>query len=256
MIPTKWIVTKLSVVFVDSRREKNIKRRQRNLIIRNMKYHMLDRVIFRLLLLIVIFFNPSQLSYVRHCQSMVMSTAISIETMSQLKSSLGIDTKKLQRQIASGRVYQQQHFLSSQEIQVLINQMDRMRTNNVMKPSGLSNKSKGNVQNFHVKNDRTTAPAPWWDESLQGVNVSCDGESKNKACRDLNSVSTKIQTLRMVLARLLNRPTMHDPTLAHECYYSRSCSGSSLKRHMDEKHEEMKGPRGWTLPRFVKIMSR
>merc|ERR1719356_1611789 len=36
--------------------------------------------------------------------------------------------------------------------------------------------------------------------------------------------------------------------LDHECYYSISDSGSSLARHMDERHEETKGPRGWLLP--------
>jgi hypothetical protein len=33
-----------------------------------------------------------------------------------------------------------------------------------------------------------------------------------------------------------------------ECYYSKSNPGSSLARHMDERHEESKGPRGWLLP--------
>ncbi|KAL3923374.1 MAG: hypothetical protein SGARI_006232 [Bacillariaceae sp.] len=41
---------------------------------------------------------------------------------------------------------------------------------------------------------------------------------------------------------------MSDATLNHECYYSLSNVGSSLPRHMDERHEEMKGAQGWLLP--------
>mmetsp|Transcript_20193 Transcript_20193/g.36471 ORF Transcript_20193/g.36471 Transcript_20193/m.36471 type:complete len:264 (-) Transcript_20193:124-915(-) len=41
---------------------------------------------------------------------------------------------------------------------------------------------------------------------------------------------------------------MKDPTLNHECYYSLSKVGSFLPRHMDERHEEMKGAQGWLLP--------
>ena len=37
---------------------------------------------------------------------------------------------------------------------------------------------------------------------------------------------------------------MKDPTLAHECYYSQSKPGAFLPRHMHERHEELKGPRG------------
>ena len=33
-----------------------------------------------------------------------------------------------------------------------------------------------------------------------------------------------------------------------ECYYSQSTHGKSLARHMDERHEETKGPRGWLSP--------
>lgn len=41
---------------------------------------------------------------------------------------------------------------------------------------------------------------------------------------------------------------MMDSSLAHECYYSQSRVGASLARHLDERHEETKGPRGWMLP--------
>jgi hypothetical protein len=50
------------------------------------------------------------------------------------------------------------------------------------------------------------------------------------------------------VSHVLNRQTMSDAGLAHECYYSRSTVGAYLPRHMDERHEETKGPRGWILP--------
>jgi hypothetical protein len=47
--------------------------------------------------------------------------------------------------------------------------------------------------------------------------------------------------LRSKLAEILNRPTLRE----EEMYYSVSFPGASLKRHLDERHEELKGRRGW-----------
>ena len=45
-----------------------------------------------------------------------------------------------------------------------------------------------------------------------------------------------------------NIPRLQPHRTRKECYYSQSTPGSSLARHMDERHEETKGPRGWSLP--------
>ena len=54
----------------------------------------------------------------------------------------------------------------------------------------------------------------------------------------------KISSLRKNLSLHLNRPTLQE----EEMYYSVSLTGSSLKRHLDERHEELKGRRGWLTP--------
>ena len=46
-----------------------------------------------------------------------------------------------------------------------------------------------------------------------------------------------IDEMRLTLSRSMNRPSMADITLAHESYFSRSLSGASLARHIDEFHE-------------------
>ncbi len=127
-----------------------------------------------------------------------------------------------------------------------------------MVPSGLSNTNKGTNQNFG-KNDRMTCPIPWWVDSLDGKRIVVgdgdgDGQGNNSKVRVkvkediLNNVSQRIQQLRIQVSEALDRPTMSDASHAHECYYSKSSEGASLARHLDEFHEESKGPRGWLLP--------
>eukprot|EP00970_Alexandrium_tamarense_P009484 scaffold1899_cov182-Alexandrium_tamarense.AAC.4 len=106
-------------------------------------------------------------------------------------------------------------------------------------------------QGFDVKYDRSVCPVPWWGDTLtlsldseEGVEV--DGREENT--KMLHSIQIKLQRLRLELSEILDRPTMMDSNLGHECYYSQSAPGSSLARHMDERHEETKGPRGWLLP--------
>lgn len=70
---------------------------------------------------------------------------------------------------------------------------------------------------------------------------------ENRLDKNMQPIIDKIQNLRVQVSSILNRPTVSDATLAHECYYSRSSVGAFLPRHMDERHEELKGPRGWML---------
>lgn len=171
-------------------------------------------------------------------------------TSTSLKSKL-VDETRLKTTIANGRVYQHFDFVNEEQVQSIIDDIDRLRKDGLMKPSGLSNTLKNN-QNFGEQ-DRATAPAPWWVSSLEkasGLNVN-DEEScqENDDVNDtIQSVIDKIQALRLEVSSILDRPTMGDATLSHECYYSRSTAGAYLPRHMDESHEELKGPRGWMLP--------
>lgn len=56
-----------------------------------------------------------------------------------------------------------------------------------------------------------------------------------------------IDDLKNSLSVVMNRPTMRDNSLAHEAYFSLSLPPASLKRHLDEKHEELR-LKGWSTP--------
>jgi len=54
--------------------------------------------------------------------------------------------------------------------------------------------------------------------------------------------------LREELSVILNRPTLADNSNEHETYFSKSSEGALLPRHLDERHEEIKGRKGWLSP--------
>ena len=149
-----------------------------------------------------------------------------------------LEVHRFQHTIRAGRVYQQDNFLSEDEVTTLLDHIHKLDKEGKMLSSGLSNTAKKD-QGFG-KADRTVCPAPWWLDSLQGKRIVDNAK--------LNQISEKIQQLRMQISDQLGRETMKESNLAHECYYSKSRVGASLARHMDEFHEETKGTRGWLLP--------
>jgi hypothetical protein len=163
-----------------------------------------------------------------------LSTKAMITTADE--SVLKLDNNRLQSTIRQGRVYQQINFLTQQQTTDILLEIDSLQASFV--PSGLSNTLQRQERQGFGRNDRLTCAVPWWKESLEG------GHHYDAA----NSVIRKVQTLRLNLAEILHRPTMADASLTHECYYSVSQPGSSLPRHMDERHEEFKGTKGWMLP--------
>lgn len=145
-----------------------------------------------------------------------------------------LNVSLLRERISEGRVYQQPNFFSPQAIDEILKEIHQLKREGVFSPSGLSNTARGSQQAFGNQ-DRSVCVVPWWSEMLLKNNTS-------------SPVSMQLQQLRLQLAEVLDRPTMSDPTLDHECYYSWSGKGSFLPRHMDERHEELKGPKGWLLP--------
>jgi hypothetical protein len=153
-------------------------------------------------------------------------------------SALGIDPKKLQETILQGHVFQVEDFFTEDEVLELLIDMDRLEENGSFRRSGLSNTVQGKDQNFGDQ-DRLTCPVPWWK-----TNVLYQSELNT-----LPSYIIKLRQLQAFLSASLDRPTMLDnENLVHECYYSKSLPNSSLKRHMDERHEEFKQAKGWLLP--------
>jgi hypothetical protein len=86
--------------------------------------------------------------------------------------------------------------------------------------------------------DQSICVIPWFLKALEG--------------RDTCEIPTCVRQLQQTLSDALNhdnnRPTLADTNLSHECYYSKSEVGSRLPRHMDKRHEELKGAKGWLLP--------
>jgi len=191
--------------------------------------------------------------------SVLSSSALAADTVASVAEELRLDVDRLRRDISAGRVYQQQNFLSEDDVSAILNEVEGMkRSGGAFAPSGLSNTARGSSQNFDGTKDRKVAPVPWWAESLameNNNNEIVDGKSGSTSATTLEEsssarlhLSPKLRKLRTALAGILGRPTMVDPSLAHECYYSVASEGSNLPRHMDERHEELKGARGWLLP--------
>mmetsp|Transcript_47868 Transcript_47868/g.101707 ORF Transcript_47868/g.101707 Transcript_47868/m.101707 type:complete len:480 (+) Transcript_47868:112-1551(+) len=177
-----------------------------------------------------------------------------------------LDPELAARRIRSGRVYVHPKFLSKNQLRLLQLDMKRLESDGKFVVNGLSDVRKGlkgetsssssllsndAKQAFSNKYDRSVCPIPWWRDALSLPTGDTDACSLDYYADDekvLHSIQTKLQRLRRDLSGLLDRPSMMSNDLGHECYYSQSAPGSSLARHMDERHEETKGTRGWLLP--------
>jgi hypothetical protein len=143
-----------------------------------------------------------------------------------------LDIAALKRAIYSGRVYQQHEFLTEDQVQIVLAEVKAFEASGGFERKGLSNTVQKN-QTFSY-NDRSVCVVPWFIKALE-----------EKDDRDLPRLVRSLQT---TLSEAFNRPSMMDTSLSHECYYSKSEVGSRLPRHMDSRHEELKGPKGWLLP--------
>lgn len=169
------------------------------------------------------------------------------KTSRDLYTRLGLDVSRLQTTIRQGRVYQQDDFVSSDEITAILQDIGRLQDQGKFERSGLSNTA--SYKQGFGNQDRSVCPVPWWKQALEKYNhdESLDKDSTTTV-NNLDAVSDKLQQLRYALSSILDRPTLTDASLAHECYYSTAGKGSFLPRHMDERHEELKGSKGWLLP--------
>ncbi|KAL3924970.1 MAG: hypothetical protein SGARI_005931, partial [Bacillariaceae sp.] len=140
--------------------------------------------------------------------------------------------------IESGRAYQHDHFLDEDQVLQLLKEIKDLENEEKFITKGLSNTS-DKAQQFSARQDRSICPVPWFIDALSGT---------FDATTNRLGIPHRLQQLQLELSQLLERPTMADASLNHECYYSLSKVGSFLPRHMDERHEEMKGTQGWLMP--------
>lgn len=148
-------------------------------------------------------------------------------------SIVSLDLERLQKTIVAGRVYQHFDFLTPHQVDELLQEIQCLEVSGAFARKGLSNTA-DRIHAFGQK-DRSICAVPWWKDVLHNAIEN-------------HSVGHHINQLRLALSDCLHRPSMADSTLAHECYYSTSKVGSKLPRHMDERHEELKGTKGWILP--------
>lgn len=152
-----------------------------------------------------------------------------------LQSSVLPQPDIVKRTIQSGNAFQQMNFLHSQDVNELREAVLSLRESERFKPSGLSDRTKGK-QEFNAK-----------DRQVLGIDFNNlnDLAMSPSAVAALTKVYHTIKQLRFDLSLLLDRPTLADDTLAHEVYLSISSAGARLPRHLDERHEEIKGRLGW-----------
>ena len=106
-------------------------------------------------------------------------------------------------------------------------------------PDGLTNTAlKKDQQGFSQKADRQTfRGGDGWDDKAAG-------DHRTRA-----EFATRMTALRLEIADGLNRPTLSpEGSRKHEMTYNWYEAGAKLGRHLDEHHEETKGPKGWQMP--------
>jgi len=166
-----------------------------------------------------------------------------------------LDHKRLLETINSGRVYQQKDFLSETEVLQLLDEIERLEASGKFETKGLSNTAYAGNQKFSKQADRSICPIPWFADEI--LTYKPTGRTE----KDFpNTIPGKIRQMQHEVSEVLDRPTIvlhgggrdggdsNSIKIHHEGYYSLSKVGSFLPRHMDERHEEMKGSNGWLLP--------
>jgi len=137
----------------------------------------------------------------------------------------GLPLNELISKIKTGKVFIYENFLNDSEVEELRKEIEALDQEGKFVYSGLTNRA--NAKQEFGKNDRQIYPISF------------------KETTSLNKFGIYINKLRDELSVVLNRPSLCSDECAHESYFSKSSVGASLPRHMDERHEEIKGLKGW-----------
>jgi len=148
--------------------------------------------------------------------------------MSSILRERNIPVNELYDKITKGRVFSFNDFLTETEINDLRKEIESLDNDGKFKYSGLTNRA--NTKQDFGKNDRQIYPIAFDD----GINQKV-----------LNKFGKLLRRLRHDLSVVLDRPSLNSDDCEHESYFSKSSKGASLPLHMDERHEEIKGRKGW-----------
>ena len=129
--------------------------------------------------------------------------------------------------VARGAVFEARSWLSADLTSRLRADAASLLADGAFRSSGLSNTARGEQgdQGFGAN-----------DRSVLAVTPELGGDVSARA-----EFQLLIDELRVELSAELQRPGL----VCAEQYYSVSGAGASLPLHMDERHEEAKGARGW-----------
>lgn len=134
------------------------------------------------------------------------------------------------RTIASGDVFSIERWISCSEVVKLRELCFQLKEEGLFEVSGLSYAE--SPQNLVSSSDRLVC------DEIPTKYISSDTFSR---------LNDRIDSLRINVSSALCRSSMMRSELPHESYFSLSLPGADLKRHMDEKHEELKPSRRWAL---------
>jgi len=129
--------------------------------------------------------------------------------------------------VARGAVYEARSWLSADLTSRLRADGASLLADGTFRSSGLSNTARGEQgdQGFGAN-----------DRSVLAITPELGGDVSARA-----ELQLLVDQLRLELSAELQRPGL----VCAEQYYSVSGAGASLPLHMDERHEEAKGARGW-----------
>ena len=132
--------------------------------------------------------------------------------------------------ISAGKVYSIDNWIPDKQVSLLRDFCSQLQKEGLFQASGLS------------------YAEPSSGESVTTERLVCDEiPSHHLDNKALNELIDKIDEIRKEISATLSRPSMRFDNLPHESYISISNPGTYLKRHMDEKHEELKSSNRWSL---------
>lgn len=148
--------------------------------------------------------------------------------------------------IRRGGVCVMPDWISPNEIAALRSSIIDLRDQGAFCPSGLSNRVLGDTNQFG-STDRWTCTI---DDDNNGDNSNnklglVDREARRPVEEKLEELRQTLQLQQSTLLQLLLQPKLELELELAEQYYSISPPASCLPRHMDERHEDTKGDKGW-----------
>ena len=138
--------------------------------------------------------------------------------------------------ISRGQVHVVENWLPPRLVAAMRRDAEGLHGAGLFSPDGLTNNAKAAGQQGFTASDRQTFRGDAWTARVGDLATRLE-------------FAERMRQLRRELAAGLGRPTLAaEGARSHEMSYNWYEPGASLGRHLDEHHEETKGPKGWGRP--------